>query len=99
MLAESSAVSFLFLFFFPPVKFSLQGKIMVEAAHWESSADVKAPYCCAHDFWVNRAICVCHLITGDILVMQVRVTNTKIGFPLFIFPIWREWRNEVNSSV
>lgn len=27
---------------------------MVEAEHWESSADVKALYCCAHDFWVNQ---------------------------------------------
>lgn len=51
VLSESSAVSFFFSFyFFPFIKFSLQGKVMVEAASWESSAGAKALYC--HTHWL-----------------------------------------------
>lgn len=47
---------------------------MIEAASWESSADVKAIHMTAE--W-SRDICVCYFIIGDILVMQVRVTSAN----------------------
>lgn len=72
---------------------------MVEAASWESSADTTALYCHTHGAWVKQSRCVHYFIIADILIMLVRISSTKVCFPLFIFPIWREWGNEVNSSV
>lgn len=52
--------SFFFLFFSPSIKFSLQGKAVVEATSGESSADVKALCRCTHDSWVKQG-CLCLL--------------------------------------
>lgn len=85
-------------FFFVKIE-PLEGKVMVEAASWESSADTTALYCHTHGAWVKQSRCVHYFIIADILIMLVRISSTKVCFPLFIFPIWREWGNEVNSSV